>query len=71
MKAIFENSVIREVYITDEVRYIEFNHLGEFRSYFNSFTLLKKEMLYAGEHRTEIKKWIIVLEVNPQEDNND
>jgi hypothetical protein len=61
LKPIFEESEIKEVYITDEIRYIEFTHQAEYESCIQNFCLTKAEMLYYGEHRLEPHKWIIVI----------
>lgn len=61
LKPIFEESQIKELYLTDEIRYIEFNNQAEFQSCVSSFFLEKVEMLYYGEHRKEKDKWIIVI----------
>ena len=63
LRPIFECSEIRDVNITDDIRYIEFTHEGEYQSYLNSFTLLKTNIIYSGEHRNEINKWIIVINI--------
>ena len=61
LKPIFEKSLIKELYLTDEIRYIEFTNQAEFQSCMDSFFLEKLEMLYYGEHRIENNKWIIVI----------
>lgn len=66
IKPVFEDSLIKDLYLTDEIRYIEFSHKGEFHSCVNHFRLTESEILYQGEHRIDENKWIIVLkEVGP------
>ena len=56
-----EEHEIKDILLTPEIRYIEFTRVDYYNTTLKQIISMGYEILYAGVHRIEAGKWIIVI----------
>jgi hypothetical protein len=56
-----EEHEIKDMFLTPEIRYLEFTHIDDYKKNLKQINSKDYEILYKGVHRIEAEKWIIVI----------